>query len=495
VNPIDKLKAHYDTLDSFEHLRAMSGWDQATMMPVGGAEARSDAMSALALHIHKLLSEPRILDWIDEARNKPLSNEDDAFLREAFNSYMHANKLPESLIEAKSKAGAKCELAWRVQRKENDWAGFLKNFETVVALSKEEAEIRKDGHATAYDAMMDLYEPGMTSSMVESVFNDVEQWLPSLIAEVIEKQKTTPDQSEVERVVHYPRAAQKQLSESLMHLFGFDFERGRLDVSMHPFCGGVSDDTRITTRYDDTSFIQAMMGVIHETGHARYEQSLPAHLKKYPVGKARSMGIHESQSLFFEMQIARDERFIPHLFNYANQHLASAIPTELGLMQFQRQIQRVDKGYIRVDADEVTYPAHVILRYQIEKALINGEINVSDIPELWDQKMQHYLGLSTKGNYRNGCMQDIHWTDGSFGYFPSYTLGAMYAAQFRAAMSQEVDVAGCFEQADLKPIQQWLNTKIWSKGSVLTTNELVKQATGEALNAAHFKAHLETRYL
>lgn len=494
MNALEKLKAHYTLLNNFEHLQAITGWDQATMMPSGGAHARSEAMSALALHIHTLSSEPKLLDWIDEAETKTLCLEERVFLREARRNYLNANKLPKRLVEAKAKAGAKCEHAWRTQKAENDWHGFLKNFETVVALSQEEAQIRSDNHATPYDALMDLYEPGMTSSIVDGVFNDVESWLPSLIEQVIDKQ-----QAEFEQVTlngnNYPISAQETLGKALMAMFGFDFERGRLDVSAHPFCGGVSDDTRITTRYDEANFIPAMMGVIHETGHARYEQMLPKALNPYPVGKARSMGVHESQSLFFEMQIARDAAFIPHLFNQVQRYLGAALPSGFALKHFSQSIQKVERGYIRVDADEVTYPAHVILRYQIEKALINKEIKAADIPELWDSKMRSYLGLSTAGNYREGCMQDIHWTDGSFGYFPSYTLGAMYAAQFRAAMEKSFSVASSLEKLELNKIQDWLNEHVWSQGCTLETVELIEQATGSGLDVIHFKRHLETRYL
>lgn len=494
MNEIEKLKEHYALLNSFEHLRAIAGWDQATMMPSGGAEARSEAMSALAVHIHKLLSDPRILDWIEGATSAKLSNEESVFLREAKRSYLVANQLPTRLVKAKAKAGAKCEHAWRGQKSENNWQGFLKNFEEVVALSQEEAQIRSDGKATPYDALMDLYEPGMTSNIVDSVFHDVESWLPNLISHVIDRQNSEYDRSADANSV-YPIELQEKMGKALMAQFGFDFERGRLDVSAHPFCGGVSDDTRITTRYDEANFIPAMMGVIHETGHARYEQMLPKANSMFPVGKARSMGIHESQSLFFEMQIARDKAFIPHLFSQVQRYLGKTLPVGYSLDKFSQTIQKVERGFIRVDADEVTYPAHVILRYQIEKALINKEIKTTDIPELWDEKMRQYLGLSTAGNYREGCMQDIHWTDGSFGYFPSYTLGAMYAAQFRAAMGTSFSVEDCLAKNELHNIQSWLNANIWSKGCSLTTVELIEQATGSGLDASHFRRHLETRYL
>ena len=314
-------------------------------------------------------------------------------------------------------------------------------------------------------------------------------WLPGLIDEVIEKQSSEQFYAPNG---FYAAEKQKALGLEVMKLLQFDFNHGRLDESVHPFCGGVPSDVRITTRYDEAEFVQSLMGIVHETGHARYEQGLPKHLAGQPAGQARSMGIHESQSLFFEMQVGRSDPFIGHLAYLAGQQFSGS---EFEKDNFQKIYTRVKKDFIRVDADELTYPAHVILRYEIERDLINGKIKHTDVPELWNSKMQSYLGLSTEGNFTNGCMQDIHWTDGAFGYFPSYTLGAMYAAQFMASMKKTIDVNSVIESGDLSPIFTWLESNIWSKGSLLTTDDLVKGATGETLNAQYFKDHLRNRYL
>lgn len=401
--------------------------------------------------------------------------------------------VPEALVKAKSLAGSKCEHAWRTQRGENDWTGFCKNFEEVVNLSQQEAQIRAEQSGlTPYDAMLDIYEPGVNSKQLDALFGDLISWLPNLTQEVIEKQKSESVYLPNER---YATAEQNALGLDVMKLLNFDFDHGRLDISSHPFCGGVPQDVRITTRYDESDFVQSLMGIVHETGHARYEQGLPTELSGLPAGEARSMGIHESQSLFFEMQLGRSEGFISHLSPLAQKHFTSNDAEVFQPENLQKVYTRVQPGYIRVDADELTYPAHVILRYEIERDLMNGKISFNDIPELWDQKMQQYLGLSTKGNYKDGCMQDIHWTDGAFGYFPSYTLGAMYAAQFMAAMKQTVNVDDAVKSGDLTPIFTWLSENIWSKASLLSTDELVKQATGDALNAKFFEAHLRSRYL
>ncbi|NLS12469.1 carboxypeptidase M32 [Vibrio sp. SM6] len=491
MSSFDKLTHHFQSISNLQHAYSMLSWDNASVMPSGGAEARSNAIAELSTLIHQKMTSPALEELFSEVEANDTINS--ASVREMKRQWSQATVLPEDLVRAKSIAGTKCEHAWRTQRGDNDWAGFEKNWAEVVKLSQEEAQIRAQAKNTSpYDAMLDLYEPGTTSESLELVFNDVKSWLPLLIDQVIEKQAfelvTLPQG-------HYPREKQKALGLDVMKLLQFDFEHGRLDESVHPFCGGVPSDVRITTRYDESEFIQSLMGIVHETGHARYEQGLPKSLAGLPAGEARSMGIHESQSLFFEMQIGRSNPFIAHLARLAEQHFGSSNSQQFSQDNFQKLYTRVKKDFIRVDADELTYPAHVILRYEIERDLINGKIKYTDVPELWNQKMQQYMGLSTEGNFKNGCMQDIHWTDGAFGYFPSYTLGAMYAAQFMAAMRKNIDVDSVIVSGDLTPIFSWLSDNIWSKGSLLTTDELVKQATGETLNPAHFKDHLRNRYL
>ncbi|MFA0077792.1 carboxypeptidase M32 [Vibrio artabrorum] len=490
MSAFKKLVEHSQQCSRFQHLAAICGWDQASMMPSGGNQARSEAMAELSVHIHGLMTQPQLGDWIADAENEALNGEQQSSLREIKRQWQQANLLPEKLVEAKSLAGSKCEHAWRSQRSNNDWVGFEKNWREVVELSREEAQIRADAaNLTPYDAMLDIYEPGTNSASLDILFADVKTWLPNLIDEVIEKQSS--EQFNAPSGI-YSTEKQKALGLEVMKLLQFDFEHGRLDESVHPFCGGVPSDVRITTRYDEEEFVQSLMGIVHETGHARYEQGLPKHLAGQPAGEARSMGIHESQSLFFEMQVGRSDPFIGHLANLAGQQFSGS---EFEKDNFQKIYTRVKKDFIRVDADELTYPAHVILRYEIERDLINGKIKHTDVPELWNTKMESYLGLSTQGNFTNGCMQDIHWTDGAFGYFPSYTLGAMYAAQFMASMKQTVDVNAVIESGDLSPIFTWLESSIWSKGSLLTTDDLVKGATGETLNAQYFKDHLRNRYL
>lgn len=484
--------AAFTRLYRYQHLAAIAGWDQAAMMPPGGNAARGAAMAELQLLMHGLLTAPALQQALQAAAQESLSDTERASLREMRRVWQSANLLPARLVEAKSLAGSRCEHAWREQRKAGDWQGFLSNFREVVQLAREEAKLLAEASGKSrYDALLDKYEPGMSSAELERIFGDVKSWLPGLIRQVMDKQA---GETLVAAQGPFAVAQQRALGVEIMGLLGFDFDAGRLDVSVHPFCGGVAEDVRITTRYRDDDFMQSMMGIVHETGHARYEQRLPRELAHLPVGQARSMGIHESQSLSFEMQLGRSPAFLSLIAPLVKKHLGEQPAFDAA--NLARMYSRVRPGFIRVDADELTYPAHVILRFEIERALIEGDIEAEDIPALWDEKMQAYLGVDTRGNYRDGCLQDIHWTDGSFGYFPSYTLGAMYAAQYFAAIRRQTpDLDARIAAGELAPVMDWLDANIWSQASRWETGELVQRATGEALNPAHFRAHLEARYL
>lgn len=482
----------FTRLSRFEHLSAIAGWDMQTMMPAKGNVARAEAMAELNVLQHQILTAKEVGEWLKQAEHEALNDIEQANLHEMQRHYHNAALLPEVLVEAKSLAGAKCEHAWRQQRIANDWAGFAENLREVVKLSREEATIRAQAAGTSgYDALLNLYEPGTNSADLDRIFGDLKQWLPALLQKVSAKQA---NESCLVPQGPFDLTKQRQLGLSVMKVLGFDFEGGRVDVSVHPFCGGVPQDVRITTRYNEQEFLSALMGIVHETGHARYEQNLPREWLGQPISHARSTAIHESQSLLFEMQLARSNEFLQVIRPLVIQQFG-----EQPALQEQNFIalnQRVKTGVIRVDADEVSYPAHVILRYEIEKALIGGDIEVDDIPALWNEKMQQYLGINTEGNYRNGCMQDIHWTDGAFGYFPTYTLGAMYAAQlFQSARDAIPGLDQHISNGDLSPLFNWLQQNIWQHGSRYSTAELITKATGESLNPRFFRQHLERRYL
>jgi len=415
-----------------------------------------------------------------------------ASVREMRRQWQTANLLPASLVEAKSLAGTRCEHAWRTQRHANDWTGFLANWRPLVECVRQEATLLADATGLSrYDALVDRFEPGMTTAIIEPMFADLKRWLPPLIQDVVAKQRT---EEVVPAVGPFPIAAQRALGLEIMGLLGFDFDGGRLDVSTHPFCGGVAEDVRITTRYREDDFVQALMGIVHETGHARYEQRLPRAWVHLPVGIARSMGIHESQSLSFEMQLGRSRPFLTLIAPLVRKHLGDQ--PAFSVDNLARIYTRVRPGLNRTESDELTYPMHIILRFEIERALVEGEIQPEDVPALWAEKMRAYLGQDTTNNYANGCLQDIHWTDGAFGYFPSYTLGAMYAAQYFAAMRTALpDLDTRIAAGDLAPIFTWLEANIWSQASRWETPELIERATGTPLSASHFERHLRARYL
>ena len=486
------LTTVFTRLYRYQHLGAFMGWDQAAMMPPGGNEARSAALAELQLLMHQTLTDPALPALMAQASSEALDDNQRASLHEMRRDWQPANLLPARLVEAQSLAGSRCEHAWRAQRKGNDWAGFLANFREVVTLAREEAHTLSQAQGVSpYDALMNKYEPGTRSADIDAIFGDVKTWLPGLIAQVRNRQA---DEPVIQAQGPFATGKQQALGIDIMGLLGFDFSAGRLDISTHPFCGGVAQDVRITTRYSDDDFMRSMMGIVHETGHARYEQRLPRDTAHLPVGRARSMGIHESQSLSFEMQLGRSPAFLALISPWVKKHLGDQPAFDSA--NLARLYTRVNPGFIRVDADELTYPAHVILRYEIERALMEGDIEAEDIPALWDEKMMHSLGVDTRGNYQDGCLQDIHWSGGSFGYFPSYTLGAMYAAQYFACIRQaHPDLDTRVATGDLTPIFDWLEQHIWRQASRWETSELIKRATGETLNPAHFRAHLEKRYL
>jgi len=331
----------------------------------------------------------------------------------------------------------------------------------------------------------------MTSAQLSRVFGELRSWLPGLIRDVTARQAgRTP----ILPQGPFPVPAQRALCERVMHVLDFDFEGGRLDVSAHPFSGGVPEDVRLTTRFSEADFLQSLLGTIHETGHGRYEQNLPRDWLGQPLALARSMAIHESQSLAFEMQLGGHPGFARLLSPLLDEAFGAQAAFEPGNLHLL--MTRVQPSLIRVDADEVTYPAHVILRFEIERALIDGLAEVEDIPALWDERMLELLGLDTRGDYRNGPMQDVHWSAGLFGYFPCYSLGAMYAAQWFAAMRRgRPDLDDCIFAGQLRPVFDWLRREIWQQASRWTTDELALRASGETLNPGHFRAHLERRYL
>jgi carboxypeptidase Taq len=492
MSAYEEACGHFRRLDHLAHLNSIARWDRMANMPAQGNEARAQALAELEGLQHGIATSAALGALLKGAADEPLNDAQRANLREMTRAWRVATALPETLVKESALAGSRCEHAWRSQRIDNDWQGFASNLREVVRLAREQARCLAAGtDRSAYEALLDLYEPGARCADIDRLFADLKTWLPALMQEVLRLQRERPV---ILPQGPFPKAAQRALGIETMQLIGFDFAGGRLDESAHPFCGGVPQDVRLTTRYDEADFLGALMGVIHETGHGRYEQNLPRQWLGLPLARARSMGIHESQSLSFEMQLARHPGFAHCLRPLLVRHLGEQPAFEPA--NLTRLLTRAHRGLIRVNADEVSYPAHIILRYEIERPLIEGHIEVDDIPGLWDAGMQQLFGLDTRGNYRDGCLQDVHWAEGLFGYFPTYTLGALYAAQWFASMRRELNgLDQRIARGELRDVFDWLRERIWSQGSRWETAELVRRASGEALNPVHFRRHLESRYL
>lgn len=487
-----KLESRFHRMSVLSGIGGMLHWDMAVIMPGGGADARSEQLATLSVLENELINAPDLGDLITSAQSESLDDWQQANLAEMKRAWVHGTAVPGELVEKMSRAGTRCEVAWRTARAENDFKGLLPQLQEVLDLSIEAGKAKAEALGTSvYDALLDQYDPMMRSDRIDTLFAELESFLPDFTADVIERQKA--EDKPLKPKGPFPVETQNQIGLELMKAVGFDFDHGRLDISHHPFCGGIPEDVRLTTRYDEDDFTSAIMGVLHETGHAMYERGLPADLQNQPVGKARGMTMHESQSLLVEMQACRSEEFL----TYAGPVFESAFGGDSSAWKpanLHRLYTRVEPGLIRVDADEVTYPAHVILRYRIERALIEGDMKLADLPSAWNEMMQKLLGIVPEDD-RNGCMQDIHWPAGAWGYFPTYTLGAMAAAQiFAAAREANPEIPDALSRGDFAPLMSWLGKNIHGQASSKSTDAILEAATGKALGVDAFKAHLENRY-
>lgn len=495
----EKLSELGRKLEAIEHAQSMLGVDEAVMMPNGGGEKRAEAMSILAGMYHEMATAPEIADWLAAALEEPLDEMQLAAIREQQRTYTNMTCLSADFVRKQVVARMRSEQLWRELRGKDDWAGFLPAFEGVVAIAREEAELRaKALELDPYDAMMEQFDPGNRAADITPIFDRLKVFLKGFVPEALDRQEQKRAARGGLKPLNapFPIERQKALGLAVMEALGFDFEHGRLDVSHHPFCGGVPTDVRMTTRYTTAEFLSSLMGIIHETGHGLYEQGLPKEWSHLAVGKARGMAIHESQSLFLEKQIGRSAEFWEWSMPLIREHLGPESIEGWEIDDLLLHVHEVKTGLIRVDADETTYPLHVILRYEIEKGLVEGTIQPRDVPEAWNARMTEYLGLDTRDNYKDGPMQDVHWPSGAFGYFPSYTLGAMIAAQLWSSLEKDHPSAReDMRKGRFVEINDWRRDKIWSQASRYSTPELLVQATGEKLNGTYFEEHLKRRYL
>jgi carboxypeptidase Taq len=342
-----------------------------------------------------------------------------------------------------------------------------------------------------YNTLLDEYEPGMTTEILDEVFGELRKKIVPLAKKIAE----SPKQPKTDFLFkHFPKDKQQQFSLDILKQLGYDFEAGRLDETVHPFATGLNrGDVRITTKYDENDFRTAIFGTFHECGHALYEQNISAELEGLPLSTGTSMGIHESQSLFYENFVGRNENFWKH--NYET--LQGYAPEQFGAVSaedFLAAINESKSSLIRIEADELTYPLHIMIRYEIEKGLFNGDMKVEDLPQIWNDKYEEYLGVRPS-NDAEGILQDVHWAGGAFGYFPSYALGFLYASQLKAAMLKDLpNFDELCANGDLEPVKKWLTDKVHRHGSMKKPLEILTEATGEGLNATHLVEYLEEKY-
>ena len=488
----DALETRFRQIAAIDNAAGILHWDTATMLPAGSSEARGEQLAALAEVSHEKLTDPALAGWFDTASKEELDDWRRANLEEMRARYLHATALPQSLVSALTKLRVRSEQLWRQARADKDYAAFLPTFREVIALTREVAQAKSAALGLSpYDALLDSYDRGLRTDFIDPLFVQLKTWLPDFVGEVIEGQKS---REVLPLVAEVPLAKQEALGRELMLALGFDMTRGRIDVSVHPFCGGAQGDVRITTRYHEGRITDALHSVLHETGHALYEQGLPEPWRGLPVGDARGMSVHESQSLFIEMQVARSRPFLRYLAPKLRERYGLSGPA-WSEENLARALGTVERSFIRVNADEVTYPLHVILRYELEQALLSGDLTADELPGAWNAKMKTYLGI-VPADVGEGCLQDIHWPEGMFGYFPTYTLGAMIAAQWMASARTALpQLDAQLEKGEFAPLIGWLRAQVHSKASRYATPELIQQATGQPLNPALYESYLRARYL
>ncbi|HME37649.1 MAG TPA: carboxypeptidase M32 [Steroidobacteraceae bacterium] len=494
ASPYQQLEQEFRRLHAFRGALSLLRWDAAVMMPRGSADVRGEQLAALETEHHALLTTPKVARLLERAEagasqleDWPLAN-----LHEMRRQRDHAIATPPSLIARLAKATARAEVYWVEAKKANDFKLLAPHLEEVVHLVRDKAALLGQARGLApYDALVDGFTPGISTADIDTIFKALSRKLPGLINEAIEVQAA---HAPTPLTGKFTVARQRALSVDVLKALGFPFDRGRLDESEHPFTEGVPGDIRVTTRFDASDPFSGLLGAVHETGHAMYDLGLPLEWRDQPVGRDRGLALEESQSLLFEMNLCRSRSFVKYVRPLMEKHLQVSGP-EWEEANLYRHLIRVRRSAIRMDADELTYPVHIMLRYELEKKILEGSLPVADLPEAWNANLEQRLNIRP-ANDVDGCLQDIHWAVGHFGYFPSYALGAVIAGQLNEAMRaslptlDEQIAAGQFAG-----VMDWLRDNVHGVGARLPVQELIKQATGKPLTAAAYLRYLETKYL
>lgn len=494
ATPNVQLESEWRRLHALRGALALLRWDAAVMMPRGSADVRGEQLAALETEYHALLTSPKITRLLDraQANTQGFSDWQLANLREMRRQRDHAIAIPVALISRLARATSRAEIHWAEARRENRFELFAPHLQEVLTLVRDKAALLGQAlNLPPYDALVDAFSPGIGSAAIDTIFKALGRRLPGLIRETLEVQAKAPP---LPLEGKFTPGRQRALVVEVMKALGFPFDRGRLDESEHPFTEGVPGDIRITTRFDAADPFTGLLGAIHETGHAMYDLGLPQQWRDQPVGHDRGMALEESQSLLLEMMVGRSRPFVRYLQPLLVKHFGVSGP-EWEVENLYRRLTRVQRSLVRVDADELTYPLHVLLRCEIEKQLLSGELAVNDLPAAWNEGMERRLGVRPEGPAQ-GCLQDIHWALGSFGYFPAYMLGAALAAQIWESLRQQVtDIDAQIERGDFSGLFGWLREHVHGVGARMTAPELIRHISGQPLGAAAQLRYLEARYL
>jgi carboxypeptidase Taq len=494
LTPYQQLEQEFRRLHAFRGAASLLRWDAAVMMPRGSASVRGEQLAALDSECHTLLTSPRVSRLIERAQAMESQLEDWqlANLREMRRERDHAIATPISLVTRLARATAVAEVRWLEAKQDSNFALFAPHLEEVVALTRDKAQVLSQALGIApYDALIDGFSPGFLSAEIDQLFRALSRRLPELISEAIELQSRRPPLPLAGKV---SPSKQRALAVDVMRALGFPFDRGRLDESDHPFTEGVNGDVRVTTRFVTTEPFTGLMGVLHETGQALYDLGLPEEWRDQPVGRDRGMALEESQSLLLEMLIGRSRPFLAYLRPLLEKHFGVAGP-EWELENLYTTLIRVRRAAIRVDADELTYPVHILLRFELEKRIFDGKLRVHDLPAAWSEGMYERLGLRP-ANDAEGCLQDVHWAVGSFGYFPSYVLGGLIAAQLYETLRSDLsDLDSEIAAGRFGALISWLRENVHRVGASLSSRQLIERATGKKLSAAPWLRYAEAKYL
>jgi carboxypeptidase Taq len=478
--PYDRLSTRLREIGTLSAIEALLGWDQETMMPPKAGSFRAEELSLVSRLLHDRRTDPALGELLGECEGDPAIAGDAcraADLRELRRDYGRATRIPSDLVAELSETSSRAMQAWKNARQENDFSSFLPWLEKQISLNRDKAEcLGAPEGGEPYDALLEEYEPGMTASEAAALFDPLREALSSFLSEIAES-PVRHDPGFVEAKV--PVEAQQEFNLQVAKRLGYDLEAGRLDVSVHPFTEGLGPgDTRITTRYREDRPADALASTMHETGHALYEQGLPKdRLPGHPLSQAASMGIHESQSRLWENQVGRSRPFWEWALPLAREILGAPVES-YSVDDVYRSVNAVIPKLIRVESDEATYNLHIMLRFDLELAMFRGDLSPRDLPAAWNDRMKRDLGLRVPDD-RRGCLQDIHWSVGAFGYFPTYTLGNLYAAQMWEAARREIlDLDRRIACGEFGSLLEWLRAGVHAHGRRYPAGELGRRITG-----------------